>query len=72
MTPWMSPMVVKAWNKVWPYARHERMRRNEPDYFEQAERLADQCAEWLLKHLPADMHRWRGDVGSDNERFNPS
>jgi len=50
--PWMNPMVVKVWNKMRPYIRHERARRNEPDHFEHAERLADRCGEWRLKHLP--------------------
>jgi hypothetical protein len=40
---WVSPMVVKVWEKVGPYVENEIRLRNEPDYYESARELADRC-----------------------------
>jgi hypothetical protein len=50
--PWMNPMIVKTWAKVGPYVDFESRRRNEPDYYAQARRLAERCLAWRREHLP--------------------
>jgi hypothetical protein len=60
--PWMNPMVVKAWQKLGPYVEYERRRRNEPDYYAFAGRLADQCLAWRREHVPAAQTVWLDDA----------
>ena len=49
--PWLNPMVVKSWDKLGPYVIYERQRRNEPDYYEMAEGLAQRCIQWRLQNV---------------------
>jgi hypothetical protein len=56
--PWMNPMIVKTWTKVGPYVEFESRRRNEPDYYVQARRLAEQCITWRKSHLPDAQITW--------------
>lgn len=60
--PWMNPMVVKAWQKLGPYVEYERRRRNEPDYYAHAARLAEQCVAWRREHVPAAQTVWLDDA----------
>ena len=50
--PWISPMVVKLWDKLEPYVDHEANRKNEPDYYEAVRELARLCIAWRKKHVP--------------------
>ena len=56
--PWMNPMIVKTWTKVGPYVEFESERRNEPDYYIQVRRLAEQCIAWRKAHLPDAQITW--------------
>jgi len=56
--PWMNPMIVKTWVKVGPYVEYESERRNEPDYYIQVRRLAEQCIAWRKSHLPDAQITW--------------
>jgi hypothetical protein len=59
---WVSPMVVKVWEKLGPYVEHEVRRRNEPDYYESARALADRCKKWRVqKSLDRDI-TWLNDA----------
>ena len=49
--PGLNPMVVKSWDKLGPYVIYERQRRNEPDYYEMAEGLAQRCIQWRLRNV---------------------
>jgi hypothetical protein len=60
--PWMSPMVVKAWVKLCPYVEYESERRGEPDYYEHACALAQQCQEWRTENVPEAEVRWLEDA----------
>jgi hypothetical protein len=60
--PWISPMVVKVWNKLEPYVEHEVQRRQEPDYYRAARRLARCCVEWRKKNVPDAQIRWHKDA----------
>jgi len=60
--PWMNPMIVKAWIKLEPYVDYESRRRNEPDYYEHARRLAERCLSWRAKNLPEAEITWVGDA----------
>jgi len=60
--PWMNPMIVKAWVKLEPYVDYESRRRNEPDYYEHARRLAERCLSWRAKNLPDAEITWVDDA----------
>jgi hypothetical protein len=60
--PWMNPMIVKVWVKLEPYVDHESDRRNEPDYYEHARRLAEHCVAWRAKNLPDAKVTWVNDA----------
>lgn len=49
---WASPFVVKVWEKLGPYVENEAQRRNEPDYYEAACKLAERCQEMRKKRFP--------------------
>lgn len=49
---WMSPVVVKVWEKIGPVVEHECSQRpEEPDYYESAIRLAERCRKWRDTNL---------------------
>lgn len=52
--PWMHPMIAKSWEKLEPYVRYERDRRNEPYYYEHAGRLAERANKWRADNLTAE------------------
>jgi hypothetical protein len=56
--PWMNPMIVKAWVKLRPYVVYERERRQEPDYYNTAQQLAERCLAWRAQHLPEAQTTW--------------
>jgi hypothetical protein len=56
--PWMSLMVVKAWEKLEPYVMYERDRRVEPDYYASAEDVAQRCQRWRMKKKLANQATW--------------
>lgn len=56
--PWMNPMIVKAWVKLGPYVDYESRRRNEPDYYEHARKLAERCLVWRAENLPDAKITW--------------
>ncbi len=60
--PWMNPMIVKAWVKLSPYVAYERQRRKEPDYYEQAQELAQRCLTWRKENLPDAEITWLEDA----------
>ena len=60
--PWMNPMIAKAWIKLKPYVDYESRRRNEPDYYEHARRLAERCLSWRAKNLPDAKTTWVHDA----------
>lgn len=47
--PWMSPMILKTWDKLQPYVDYESTRRSEPDYYRQVRKLAERCRAWRRK-----------------------
>jgi hypothetical protein len=56
--PWMSLMVVKAWEKLEKYVIYERARRKEPDYYSSAEDVARRCRRWREKKSLAIEATW--------------
>jgi hypothetical protein len=59
---WVSPMVVKVWDKLGPYIEHEVQRRKEPDYYEAARMLAKVCQEWRRTRVPDSEIVWVPDA----------
>jgi hypothetical protein len=55
---WVSPFVVKVWEKIGPYVEYEAARRNEPDYYEAAKYLAEKCREWRTERFPDAQVTW--------------
>jgi hypothetical protein len=49
--PWVNPMIVKSWQKLAPWVEYESQRRPEPDYYEHARRLAEECIAWRKQNL---------------------
>lgn len=56
--PWMHPMIVKSWEKLEPYVKYERERRNEPYYYRYAGELAERCRKWRSKNLEDVNIKW--------------
>jgi hypothetical protein len=53
MIGWVSPIVVKIWDKIEPVVEYERSQRpEEPDYYAAAIRLAKMCKNWRDKNFP--------------------
>jgi hypothetical protein len=60
---WVSPIVVKLWEKLEPIVTYERKQRpNEPDYYEAAIYLAEKCIEWRKKWYGASDVEFREDA----------
>ena len=59
---WVSPMVVKTWEKLGPYVENEIRRRSEPDYYESARALADRCKKWRVQQGLDKNITWLGDA----------
>lgn len=55
---WVSPMVVKVWEKLGPYIEYEVQRRREPDYYQSARELAHRCGEWRRTRIPDSQIVW--------------
>jgi hypothetical protein len=49
---WVSPMVVKVWERLGPYVAYEMQRRKEPDYYQAAQLLAKRCQDWRIAQMP--------------------
>jgi CheY-like chemotaxis protein len=62
MMPWMSPMVVKAWEKLQPYVDYESQRRHEPDYYRSVRELAARCLAWRQQNLGEAPTVWVPDA----------
>ncbi len=59
---WFSPIVTRAWSQLKAFVHYERERRREPDYYVDAERLAERCTQWRIDHgLPVEPH-WVDDA----------
>ena len=56
--PWMHPMIAKSWEKLAPYVLYERSRRNEPYYYDHAQRLAQRRQDWRKENLDAVDIKW--------------
>jgi hypothetical protein len=58
---WVSPFVARIWQKLGPYVDYELARRpEEPDYYEAARLLAEQCVAYRKKFLRQDaIVSWR-------------
>jgi hypothetical protein len=54
---WVSPIVIKTWDKLGPYVAYECEQREEPYYYEAAQYLAQRCAEWWEKSRRGDI-KW--------------
>jgi len=59
---WVSPMVVKVWDKLGPYIEYERQRRREPDYYESARLLAEHCQQRRKLKVPDSEIVWLNDA----------
>ncbi|GAB4540288.1 MAG: hypothetical protein Kow0063_29930 [Anaerolineae bacterium] len=63
---WISPVVVKVWEKIGPVVEYERSRRpEEPDYYEAAFKLAERCRKWRDRNLPGR----RVEISFDSKRL---
>lgn len=60
--PWMYPMISKSWHKLKPYVEYERQRRNEPYYYINASKIAEQCITWGKKNMPDENVIWVPDA----------
>ncbi|HSR30751.1 MAG TPA: hypothetical protein VLY63_09325 [Anaerolineae bacterium] len=49
--PWMNPMIVKSWEKLELWVEQESQRRREPDYYEHARRLGEDCIAWRKQYM---------------------
>ena len=49
--PWMNPMIVKSWEKLDLWVEKESQRRGEPDYYEHARQLGEDCIAWRKQNL---------------------
>jgi hypothetical protein len=49
--PWMNPMIVKSWEKLDLWVEKESQRRREPDYYEHARQLGEDCIAWRKQNL---------------------
>jgi hypothetical protein len=56
--PWMHPMIAKSWEKLEAYVTFERVRRNEPYYYQYAGKLAERCKQWRVKNLKDTTTKW--------------
>nr|MBN1228949.1 hypothetical protein [Anaerolineae bacterium] len=59
---WVSPIVVKVWEKLGPYVDYEAVRRNEPDYYSAVRFLSSRCRAWREKNLPHKDVVWVEDA----------
>ena len=46
---WMSPPIVKVWERLGPYIEDERQKRQEPDYYRSAFYIGKKCVDWRRK-----------------------
>lgn len=60
--PWMSVMIVKAWTKLEPYVVFERMKRQEPDYYQWAQIVSERCIAWRAQNVPDARIVWLRDA----------
>jgi hypothetical protein len=58
ITPWMNPMILKAWTKLEPWVDYESKRRNEPEYYRQVRVLAARCLAWRKAHGLSTEFTW--------------
>ena len=49
--PWINPMIVKSWEKLDLWVDNESQRRGEPDYYEHARKLGEECIAWRKQNL---------------------
>jgi hypothetical protein len=49
--PWINPMIVKSWEKLDLWVENESQRRREPDYYEHARKLGEECIAWRKQNL---------------------
>jgi hypothetical protein len=59
--PWMNPMIVKSWEKLAPWVEKESQQRGEPDYYEHARLLGEECIAWRERHLAYSGTEYRED-----------
>lgn len=43
---WLSPPVAKVWRRLGPYVRHLGKLRQEPDYYQAADKFGEYCIRW--------------------------
>ncbi|NSW52882.1 MAG: hypothetical protein HPY85_10290 [Anaerolineae bacterium] len=55
---WINPMVVKSWQVLAPLVQLQRELRGEPDYYRDAEVLAQACITWRREHYPGEQYRF--------------
>jgi len=55
--PWMSPMILKTWDKLERYVDYESQRRDEPDYYQQIRSLAQRCRAWRARKGLDDVYK---------------
>jgi hypothetical protein len=46
---WMSSPIAKVWERLKPYIEHERLEKNEPDYYQAAYHIGEKCLTWRQK-----------------------
>lgn len=59
---WMSPIVLKTWEKLGPYVEYEAARRREPYYYEAAQELARRCNVWWAENRKGQKFVWLDDA----------
>lgn len=50
LVEWMSPSIVKVWERIEGYVEDEADRRDEKDYYEPARKFGKRCVEWRQSH----------------------
>jgi hypothetical protein len=61
----MNPMIVKVWEKIGAFVEFERERREkEPDYYKDAQELAERCVRWRKQKYHYEGFEWldKGEV----------
>jgi hypothetical protein len=46
LVEWMNPLIAKVWERISLVVEDESERRHEPDYYQAARELGEQCLQW--------------------------
>jgi hypothetical protein len=59
LVEWMNPVIAKVWERVYHVVEDEAERRGEPDYYQAARDLGDECLRWRAER------GWKSNIIED-------